>query len=262
MNFTSLTADVVKILPVHFTQGRAGHIQGVTIHHNAGNLTVEQCYNIWLSRPASAHYQVESSGRIGQLVWDNDTAWHAGNAWANSNTIGIEHADFGDGFTDECIDNGAHLVAALCLHYNLGEPKWLSNVFPHSHFSPTACPAGLQTSYRDRYMNVAVAWYDKMRIGDTAQSATVSTSEEEKDMFIVVPDEMESMFLVAGGNVSHIPDLDCIEALNQVYSSAYGRGIPTVRLGTKDAPYGMRFFQSLGQNALNLYTERAKAEGR
>jgi hypothetical protein len=35
---------------------------------------IEDVWNWWQTRKASAHYQVESSGRIGQLVWDRDTA--------------------------------------------------------------------------------------------------------------------------------------------------------------------------------------------
>lgn len=265
MNFETLDADVVKILPVHYTVGRQGSIKGITIHHNAGNLTVEQCYNVWLTREASAHYQVESSGRIGQLVWDNNTAWHAGNWWANNNTVGIEHADFGDGFTDECIENGAHLVAAICKYYGLGRPQWKTNVFPHSFFSPTACPAGLASTYLSRYMERACAWYDEM----TGQSVTpsvpiekIDTTEQEADMLCVVPDELNAVFLVAGDKVKYINHPDSLDALNQVYNDAYGKSIPTVRIGTQEAPYGFRFMEAYGDEAVAEYRKRAKIEGK
>lgn len=67
---------------------------------------------------------MESSGRIRQLVWDRDTAWHTENAANNRRSIGIEHANKADGtITEKCLDNGAHLVAALCRLYGLGRPQ-------------------------------------------------------------------------------------------------------------------------------------------
>lgn len=165
MDFENLNADVNKILTKHFTRGRGGYgIEFVVIHYNAGDLTVEGCYNVWQTREASAHYQVESSGRIGQLVWDGDMAWHAGNGTANRKSIGIEHANQGNTMTDACIENGAHLCAAICKYYKLGRPEWLKNVFPHCYFIATSCPGPLKegTSYHDRYMKRAQHWYDVM----------------------------------------------------------------------------------------------------
>lgn len=165
MDFENLNADVNKILTKHFTRGRGGYgIEFVVIHYNAGDLTVEGCYNVWQTREASAHYQVESSGRIGQLVWDSDMAWHASNGTANRKSIGIEHANQGNTMTDACIENGAHLCAAICKYYKLGRPEWLKNVFPHCYFAATSCPGPLKegTSYHDRYMERAQHWYDVM----------------------------------------------------------------------------------------------------
>ena len=165
MDFENLNADVNMILNKHFTRGRGGYnIEFVVIHYNYGDLTVEGCYSVWQTREASAHYQVESSGRIGQLVWDGDTAWHAGNFSANQKSIGIEHANQGDSMTDACIENGAHLCAAVCKYYGLGRPEWMRNVFPHCHFSSTSCPGPLKegTSYHDKYMERAQYWYDVM----------------------------------------------------------------------------------------------------
>lgn len=140
-NWENLEADVDKILTVHFTKGRQGNsINKVVVHYNAGDLTVEGCYSVWQTRAASAHYQVESGGRIGQLVWDSNVGWHASDWQANLTSIGIEHANKPDGtITDECLDNGAHLVAAICKKYKLGRPEWLKNVFPHKYFAATSC---------------------------------------------------------------------------------------------------------------------------
>lgn len=168
MDFAGLHADVNMWLTKHYTSGRSGRrIEFTVIHYNMGDLSVQGCYDTWQTRAASAHYQVESSGRIGQLVHDGDTAWHAGNWDANCKSIGIEHANRGDSVTDECIESGAHLVAAIHRYYGLGRPQWGVNVFPHNRFSSTDCPGPLRegTSYHDRYMQRAAEWYDAMASG-------------------------------------------------------------------------------------------------
>ncbi len=170
-NWENIEADENLILNKHFTPGRAGTINKIVLHHNAGNLTIRGCYNVWQDREASAHYQVQSDGRIGQLVWDKDTAWHAGDFNANATSIGIEHADCQTRpwmISAACLENGAHLVAALCKYYKLGRPTWMKNVFPHSHFSATECPASIAGSQNAAYMKRAQEWYDAMMKGSSA----------------------------------------------------------------------------------------------
>lgn len=157
----------MKILNKHYTSGRGGHaIDKIVVHYNAGNLSVEGCYSVWQSREASAHYQVEDDGRIGQLVYDRDTAWHCGVFAQNQRSIGIEHANRSDGtITERCLDNGAHLVAALCHLYGLGRPEWLVNIYPHKFFKSTSCPGQIYGSQKDAYIRRAQKWYDEMAGG-------------------------------------------------------------------------------------------------
>ena len=167
-NWETVDADEVRILSKHFSQGRGGHkVEFIGIHHNAGNLSIQQTYNVWQNRPASAHYQVDINGRIGQLVWDRDTAWALGNFNMNQRSINIEHANntgAAGGWTisEATLENGAHLVAALCKAFNLGRPVWGQNVRPHSQISPTACPGAIGGAQRDAYMARAQYWYDQM----------------------------------------------------------------------------------------------------
>lgn len=79
------------------------------------------------------------------------------------------------------MDNGAHLVAALCKHYGLGRPQWGVNVFPHSHFSSTACPASIAGSQNADYMARAQAWYDKMT-GTASAPPTVQPAESSANV--------------------------------------------------------------------------------
>lgn len=177
MDWVNLNADVNMILSKHYTKGRSGYkVNKIVVHYNAGNLSIAGCYSVWQTRAASAHYQVEESGRIGQLVWDSDTAWHASNWAANCSSIGIEHANYSDGtISEKCLDNGAHLVAALCKYFGLGRPEWLKNVFPHKYFAATSCPGQIYGSQKDAYIKRAQQWYDSMTGSGSAPSGGSSS---------------------------------------------------------------------------------------
>lgn len=170
-DWTNLVADLDLIQPYNFTAGRTDRIRYIVVHHNAGTFTAQQIYNIWLTRQASAHYQVDVNGVVSQHVNDRDTAWHAGDAAANAASVGIEHANSAGilgPLSAATLDNGAHLVAALCKFYGLGRPQWKVNVFPHQHFYATACPGPLAGEQRDAYMARAQQWYDAMVDGTSA----------------------------------------------------------------------------------------------
>lgn len=177
-SWEDLEPDEYAIIDCHFTPGRTNSIRRIFIHHNAGNLSIADCYRVWQTREASAHYQVDANGRIGQLVHDRDTAWHA--PYANADSIGIEHANnnFGPWTVSEAtLDNGAHLVAALCKAYGLGEPTWGVNVFGHRDVWATACPGELGSggSQNAAYMERARAWYAQMTSGGAAPAPNAET---------------------------------------------------------------------------------------
>ena len=166
-SWTDLIADVDLILNKHFSPGRGGkNIDKIVIHHNAGNLSIQGIYDVWQQRQASAHYQVDQNGMIGQLVNDWDTAWHAGDWETNLTSIGVEHANLWDGTIPQAtVNEGAKLVGALCAAKGLGRPQWKVNVFPHFAFSSTACPGALAGRQNAEYMAKAQAFYDELVSG-------------------------------------------------------------------------------------------------
>lgn len=188
MDWDNCIADVEMLLDTHYTAGRSGSIKYIVLHHNAGNLTVEDCHRVWQTREASAHYQVDINGLIGQLVNDWDTAWHAGDA--NPWSIGIEHANNNSDpwtISDATLEAGAHLVAALCKKYELGRPEWLHNVYPHSYFMATACPGEIAGSQNAAYMERAQYWYDVMMGGESASTPAPNPEPEPEPTPTVEP---------------------------------------------------------------------------
>lgn len=151
----------------NFDEGRGGFaLDRVVIHHNAGKaMTHAGVYGAFTNNGTSAHYNVDIDGDICQFVHDSDTAWHC--PGVNKKSIGIEHANSsgaegGWDVGDETVDAGAHLTAAICRAYGLGRPEWRSNVFPHSDFYSTACPASLRDKYAGEYIEKAQEYYDNL----------------------------------------------------------------------------------------------------
>lgn len=185
-----LIADVDLPMNKHYTRGRAGRkIEYVVIHHNAGINSVKGVWDIWQYRRASAHYQVQSDGLIGQLVDDWNTAWHALDSEANFRSIGIEVSNSGGPdqdwpIADKAIEETAHLVAAICRLYELGRPRAGLNVKFHKDFAPTGCPWHLAPGgkYHDQLMSRAQFWFDEMTKPAEENFLSDLTPEEQREL--------------------------------------------------------------------------------
>lgn len=175
------------ILTKSYTAGRAGQtINCIYRHHMAGNLNLQQCVNLWNTSGTSAHYTVNSTGGIGQAVYDSNTAWATGNTIGNQRGISIEHAnitrqvngndrDPGSwNISNATITNGARLAAALCLYYKLGRPVYGKNIKDHRDVRQTFCPGHLAKGgkYHDQWMREAQSFYDKLVAGTVNPDGT------------------------------------------------------------------------------------------
>lgn len=166
ISWTNLIADRNMWID-NFDEGRNGFaLDRIIFHHNAGvDLSHDQVFAAFSNNGTSAHYNVDIDGNICQFVHDSDTAWHC--PGVNRMSIGIEHAndggaDSGWNVGDATIDAGAHLAAAICRAYGLGRPELRVNMFPHSDFYSTACPASLRDKYMGEYIDKAQQYYDDL----------------------------------------------------------------------------------------------------
>lgn len=213
-DWNRLIADEQYWMTKHYTPGRAQRLRGIVLHHNAANLSLRGCWDVWQTREASAHYQVDVNGRIGQYVRDSDTAWAS--LSANPWSIAIEHANnsFAPSWTisDATLDSGAHLVAALCHRYGFGQPTWGVNVFPHSRFGDTACPGAIAGAQRDEYMTRARYWFDAIA-GKQPEKKKQEQEREGNSMYLLLIDE-KWWAKTDGIHARLIQDPAYLEALN------------------------------------------------
>lgn len=116
--------------------GMLREIEAVAIHHwNAveANPTFDATSS-HLCRAGgntSAHFVVEA-GRVACLVSTVDAAWHAGSAWGNARTVGLECSPW-------ATDADLQAIASLIRWLEMFCGKSL-DIYRHMDFSATACP--------------------------------------------------------------------------------------------------------------------------
>ena len=96
----------------------------------------------------SAHYGVGRNNNVDQYVSEADTAWHAGNLEANRTSIGIENVNSSGApnwsVAPETFETLVELVRDIATRNGLLPLRVGVNLFPHSHFTATACPTSLK----------------------------------------------------------------------------------------------------------------------
>ena len=147
MTYSPLTS--VAIMSPNHSGSRYNSISKITIHHMAGNLSIETCGNVFLNpnRQASSNYGIGSDGRIACYVEEEDHPWTSAN-WENDDraiTIEVANSETGG---DWPISQAAYaslisLCADICNRYGIypyydGTPS--ATLTEHCMFVATNCP--------------------------------------------------------------------------------------------------------------------------
>lgn len=145
----SKLVNYTKISP-NATMPRKGTIKKITIHHMAGNLTVEQCGELFAkeSKRASSNYGIDSNGRVGMYVEEGNRAWTSGNADNDNQAVTIEVANDGGApdwhVSDKALNQLIELCCDICKRNEIKELKYTGdkggNLTRHNMFQATVCP--------------------------------------------------------------------------------------------------------------------------
>lgn len=138
-----------KISP-NSSNPRNKKISKITIHHMAGNLTIEQCGNVFAptSRKASSNYGIGSDGRIGLYVEEKNRAWTSSNAENDNMAVTIEVANDVVGgnwhISDKAMESLINLCVDICERNGIEKLNFTGdkngNLTMHKWFAATACP--------------------------------------------------------------------------------------------------------------------------
>lgn len=139
VNYTDLTD--------HYDSRGGSKIDRITIHHMAGNLSVEACGNVFKTREASANYGIGSDGRVGCYVEEEYRAWSTANYSNDRRAINIELANDEIGgnwhVSDTALEKCIQLCVDICRRYGFrlnytGDTN--GNLTMHCWFVSTTCP--------------------------------------------------------------------------------------------------------------------------
>ena len=144
----SKLVDYTLISP-NSTNPRNNKIKKITIHHMAGNLSVETCGREFQKkeRKASSNYGIGSDGRIGLYVAEKNRAWTSGNAENDHQAITIEVAN--DNLktwhvSDKALNKLIDLCVDICQRNGIERLNFTGdrsgNLTMHKYFQNTNCP--------------------------------------------------------------------------------------------------------------------------
>lgn len=141
VNYTKLSPNYSK---------RTVKIDRITIHHMAGNLSVESCGNVFAttSRQASSNYGVGSDGRVGLYVEEKNRAWTSSNRDNDNRAVTIEVAnDSGSPnwhVSDKALQATIDLCVDICKRNGIARLNYTGdksgNLTMHKWYANTLCP--------------------------------------------------------------------------------------------------------------------------
>lgn len=144
----SKLVSYTRISP-HSTNPREHKIDKITIHHMAGNLSVETCGNVFNgTRQASSNYGVGTDGRVALYVDEANRAWTSGNRANDMRAVTIEVANDGGApdwhVSDKALESTIALCVDICQRNGIAALNFTGdasgNLTMHKWFAATGCP--------------------------------------------------------------------------------------------------------------------------
>ena len=190
----SYLVDYVKISPNKNTP-RKYPITKITIHHMAGNLTVEQCGNVFapVKRQASSNYGIGTDGRVGMYVEEKDRAWTSSNADNDNRAVTIEVANDQIGgnwhVSDKALSKLIDLCTDICRRNGIESLNYTGdksgNLTMHKWFANTACPGPYLSS---KFPYIAQEVNKRLQNGSSSYSEIVTFPDPPFVVDVIVDD--------------------------------------------------------------------------
>lgn len=179
VNYTRLSPNCNK--------PRNHKIDKITIHHMAGNLTVEQCGAVFAptSRQASSNYGIGSDGRVGLYVDETNRSWCSSNASNDHRAITIEVANDGGApnwhVSDKALSKLIELCVDICKRNGIKKLNYTGdtsgNLTMHKWFAATGCPGPYLES---KFKYIADQVNKRLSGSNTSTAKPISTFKSYK----------------------------------------------------------------------------------
>lgn len=123
-------------------------IDTITIHHMAGNMSLQSCCDGVQSRGGSCNYCIDSNGKIGVMIDEKYRAWTSSNRANDMRAVTIEVAN-NSGAPDWTVSDKAmkaliDLCVDICKRNGISRLRYTGdtsgNMTKHCWFTATGCP--------------------------------------------------------------------------------------------------------------------------
>jgi hypothetical protein len=196
---------------------RSHKIDTITIHHMAGNLTVEQCGEVFapVSRQASSNYGIGSDGRIALYVDEANRSWCSSNAENDHRAVTIEVANDGGEpdwhVSDKALAALIELCADICQRNGIKKLNYTGdksgNLTMHKWFAATGCP-GPYLGGKFPYIAAEV---------NKRLSAATSTPSK-----YMTYDQFEKKYLGKAVDFDGVAGVQCVDLFDQYLKECFG----------------------------------------
>ena len=163
---------------------RSQPISKITVHHMAGNATLEGFGSIVgaTQRQMSANYAIDSNGRIGLFCHEADRSWCSSSPWNDQRAVTIEVANDG-GAPDWHVSDKAYaalldLCTDICRRNGIAELTYTGDkngsLTMHCFYAATACPGPY---LKGKFPDIAAQVTTRLK-GESASAEPAKTNEE------------------------------------------------------------------------------------
>lgn len=143
----SSLVNYIKLSPNY--NRRTAEIKKITIHHAAGNLSVQTLGNVFASTlcEASANYGIDTNGLVGMYVEEKNRAWTSSSFYNDNQAITIEVANDGGApnwhVSDKALNKLVELCVDICKRNGIKQLNYTGdangNLTRHNMFTSTTC---------------------------------------------------------------------------------------------------------------------------
>ena len=251
-------------------------ISKVTVHHMAGNLSVETCGSVFApsSRQASANYGIGSDGRVGMYVEEKDRSWASSSSWNDHRAVTIEVANDQIGgdwhVSDAAWNKLVELCVDICRRNGMTSLTWTGDkngsLTCHYMFAATSCPGPYLKSRMAELAQVVTARLGGASSGGSSSGSTGTVSGSVTDLANRVIagefgngearkaalgsryDEVQAeVNRILGGGSSSSSSVDIDQMARDVIAGKYGNGeARKAALGSNYAAVQARVNEMLG----------------
>lgn len=163
-------------------------ITKIALHHMAGKLTVERCGAVFASasRQASSNYGIDTDGRVGLYVDEENRSWCTSNRELDNEAVTIEVANDKPSnsgkwhVSDKALAKTIDLCTDICQRNGIKKLNFTGdktgNLVMHKWYAATTCPGPYLES---KFPYIAAEVNKRLGVTETKTTSTVKVKEND-----------------------------------------------------------------------------------